>query len=212
MVADRGRPPTSADYGWIKEWQRGLFLDAYCLTFVRGLAAAELLDRLAAADRSSLQGVTPLALASLDAWNAHGGRSLMVGVTQAPGWAVMLECNGYVGVTVELMAPVSAGTSVVGHYRNVNALDQFLWLEDGELRLRFEPLFPDVRNGTAADDVVDDLEAAGFDLRPAAERDFSSHTAAAFALGERITGVRVSGEMLDAATFVTGLVRLPSGS
>ncbi len=209
-AADQNRDmsATSSDYRWIADsnlWPLG----AYCLTFVRALPPCEVLDRLHVQDRVRIQGAGAIIEPASDAWVAHEGRQLFVAVTQADGWSVMFEENGFIGVTRSLMAAVSKGTSTVGHFRNVNAFDQFLWLEDGEVALYFEPLFPSRREGTRADEVVPEMRSAGFDLREGEERTFEGHTAAAFALAERITGVRVTPELLDAATFVGGLVRVP---
>lgn len=197
---------TSSDYRWIADWHRGLLLDAYCLTFVKGLTPTEVLDRLGVRERTRLLGAGTVVDPAYDAWDAHDGRELFVAVTEAEDWAVMFEANGFIGVTHPIMTSVSAGTATVGHYRNVNALDQFLWLEDGEVVLHFEPLFPSQRDGTRADDLVPEMRAVGFDLREGEDRTFSNHTEAAFALGELITGVRVTPAFLDEATFLGGLV------
>jgi hypothetical protein len=50
------------------------------------------------------------------------------------------------------------------------------------------------------------MRGAGFDLREGDGTSFESHTAVAFALAERITGVHVTPEFFDGATFVGGLV------
>lgn len=46
------------------------------------------------------------------------------------------------------MLPLSRGHTVVSHFLDVNAVDDFCWYEDGELRLHFEPLFASERDGS----------------------------------------------------------------
>ncbi len=201
--------PTSSDYAWIAGRRRWP-IDAYCLSFVRGLTPGQVVDQLNVAERVHILGVTAIIEPSYEAWAVHEGRTLFVAVTEAEGWSVMVEENGFVGVTHPVMSAVSAGTTTVGHFRNVNAVDQFLWLEGGEVVLQFEPLFPSRRSGRRADDddITAEMSAAGFDPREGEERDFQHHTEAAFALAERITGVRVTPEFFDGASYVGGLVPL----
>ncbi|MET8245219.1 DUF6461 domain-containing protein [Streptomyces sp. NPDC005202] len=50
------------------------------------------------------------------------------------------------------------------------------------------------------------MREAGFDLSEGADREFQQHTCAAFALAERVTGVRLTPRLLDSLEFVCGLV------
>lgn len=59
----------------------------------------------------------------------------------------------------------------VSHYCNVDADDRFCWMEDGEPRVRFEPLFPYYRDGAEPDSLVEAMLQVGFDLR-----DYDNHT------------------------------------
>lgn len=199
---------SAADYAWIAEphpWPTV----AYCLTFVRRLAPVEVLDRLGAHDRVQVHGTRAIGESSYAAWENDRLGESFVAATQADGWSVIVEENGFIGVTSELMTPVSMGTATVGHFRNVNAVDQFLWIEDGHLILQFEPLFPHQRFGMRADDqeVVAEMEGVGFDLSDGDEPPFEHHTEAAFALAERITGVGVTLEFVERAQYVGGFVR-----
>jgi Family of unknown function (DUF6461) len=54
-------------------------------------------------------------------------------------WALGIEPNGFLGVTDEAVVPLSARATLVSHYRNFNAGGSFLWIEDGDVRLRFNP-------------------------------------------------------------------------
>lgn len=134
---------TAADYLWFGEDFDDL-AEAYCVTLVRGLSPRTLLARLGAEDEVRVTGVQALIEPAYDACDTHDGDRLFVGVTAVGDWALMVEPNGWLGVTDEAVAPISRGTTVVPHFRNINAVDHFNWFEDGELRLHFEPLFPTV--------------------------------------------------------------------
>ena len=166
-------------------------------------------EHLGAAERTGPIGILELNRAASEVWDEHGGRQLLVAVRQLSGWALMFEDNGFIGVTEELMEPVSAGTEMVSHFRNVNALSTFLWLEDGGCALSFEPLFPRERQGTRATEIEPELVAAGFDMSDGSDRDLSQTTTATFALAERVTGIPVTEELLDSAEFFTGVVAVP---
>ncbi len=201
----------AADYGWISEWCRGLFHVAYCLTMVRGLPREELLDRLHVGDRTLVLGAEATVIPAMDAWSIHGGSGCYVGATDVGAWAVMLEPNGWIGARRDVVLALSEARTVVSHYRNVNALDSFYWAEDGALRLHFEPLFPTRREGTHAEEIVPAMRAVGFDLREGDQRSFAEHTEAAFALGEYLTGQRLTPELLDGSSFLCGIAPLPEG-
>lgn len=193
---------TAADYPWVFEWNHGLMSLGYCLTFIRELTPDEVLDRWGVRQREHIQGALPIAERAAETWDSVGSRELFVAVTPADGWSVMFEWNGFAGVTQWIMAPVSAGTSTVSHYLNALGVSHFMWLEDGEVVLSFEPLFPFRRLGSRADDLGPEMVEAGFDLREGPERTFDNPTGTAFALAERITNVRVTPSFLEGAIFV----------
>jgi hypothetical protein len=49
----------------------------------------------------------------------------------------------------------------------VNTHGRFRWVRDGELRVEFDAMFPNVRRaGSTPDDLVDEMAAVGFDVAP----------------------------------------------
>jgi hypothetical protein len=52
------------------------------------------------------------------------------------------------------------------------------------------------------------MRQSGFDLSDTADRSIEFHTEAAFALAERLTGVRLTAELLWEADLLVGKVRL----
>jgi hypothetical protein len=196
---------TAEKYLWFGEEFPAL-AEAYCLTLVRGVSPDTLLTGLGAQAAEPVIGVEELTEAGYDAWDEYDSDLLLVGVTALGDWTLMVEANGYVGVTAGLIGPLSAGTTVVSHFRNINAVDHFNWWEDGELRLDFEPLFPAQRSGSTPDALLDAMRGAGFDLDDGPDRVFAHHTEAAFALAEHLTATRLTPAHLAAAPFTCGLV------
>lgn len=198
--------PTASDYLWFDEHHPEL-AEAYCAMLIRGVAPEDLLDTLAAMERRRISGVDALNEPAHSTWDTHHGDRLFAGVTAVGEWALMIEPNGYLGSLETIIQPLSRQTTVVSHFRNVNAVDHFHWFENGELRLHFEPLFPDQREGTDADTATDDMRAVGFDLSEDAEMEVT--TEAAFALAEHLTGIRLTHELLTTAEFTCGTIARP---
>jgi hypothetical protein len=192
-------PATAADYRWIAEPGFAAWIEGgYCLTFVRDVRAAALIDLLRGSRRGTVPDLAGLDERSFAAWQGpDAGRLLLAGVRDLPEGALMIEVNGYLGVTASVMEPVARLAEVVAHFQNVNALDQFTWWRDGVALLDFEAVTgvmltepsPEVRALVAAcvplaRDPLEDVPWA--DIRPGV-----------FALAERITGLRITPELLD---------------
>ncbi|QFG24279.1 DUF6461 domain-containing protein [Actinomadura sp. WMMB 499] len=199
---------TATDYRWINDYP-GL-TEAYCVTLVRGVSVQQFLQGMRAEPEESIPGYSAFEDRTWEVWGEHDGDHYLIGATSVPGdegeWVLGLEVNGFLGTVNQLVAPLSHDTRLVSHFCNVNAVDRFLWYDDGTLRTSFEPLFPTQRATPDPDGLVGLMEEVGFDLREGDEHDFSMLTEAAFALAERLTGVRVTPDVLDDATFATGLV------
>ncbi|MEU1214137.1 DUF6461 domain-containing protein [Streptomyces sp. NPDC005790] len=199
------RASTAADYGWLEDRYQDL-MEAYCVTLVQGRPPDALLKALGAEPGERMTGVAELSGPAFDEWESD---ECFIGVTSVGDWSLMVEYNGYLGIGVETMLPVSRGRTVVSHYRNINAVDHFYWHEDGATRLHFEPLFPHHRDGSRPDELVAEMQESGFDLSDEEDSGFDGHTEAAFALAERITGVRLTPELFASAEFVCGRVPEP---
>ncbi|MFH8442545.1 DUF6461 domain-containing protein [Streptomyces sp. NPDC018026] len=201
--------PTADDYRWITE-QHEDWVDAYCVTYVGTIAPGELLRALGADPAERITGVSRLAELTL----AHDedDQRFFVGATAVGDWSVMVEHNGFLGATDEAVGPLSRGRTVVSHYRNANALHRFCWYVDGTLRLDFDALFADSREGSAPDGLLADMAECGFDLT--GEDDTPAHWAhttvhPSFALAERLTGIRLTPQTLTAAPYLCGLSANP---
>ncbi|MEU4656242.1 DUF6461 domain-containing protein [Streptomyces sp. NPDC023723] len=199
---------TAADYAWLED-EYAFLTEAYCLTLVRDITPETLLAELGAAATRRVTGVPGLERPSFDAWQEHGGTRLLVAAAPLGDWTLMAEINGYVGVTPSVMLPVSRSRTVVAHFRNINAVDHFYWLEDGRIQVHFEPLFPDDRDGSRPDGLLTEMRESGFVLDSDEDDEATGHTEAVFALAHRVTGIRMTPELLNTADFSCALVRRP---
>ncbi|WP_406387617.1 DUF6461 domain-containing protein [Streptomyces sp. NBC_00887] len=196
---------TAADYLWLEK-QYPFLMEAYCITLIQGLGPDALLKALGADPGERMTGVR--ALDGLAYGQVEDGERF-VAATSIGDWTLMVEHNGYVGIADTIMLPISSGRTVVSHYCNVNAGDQFYWYQDGATRLHFEPGMPNRRDGGHPDGLLTEMEEAGFDLNDMDEDNLNRHTEAAFALAEHITGVRLTPELFASAEFTCGRVPDP---
>lgn len=192
---------TAADYSWFGERFPEL-AEAYCLTLVRGLSPPQVLARLGARTNgprvTGVGGLPVLGLSTPD--------EQLVAVTVVDDWALAVESDGGLGVTEEATVPLSAGTRLVSHVAGGKGAGRFCWVEDGEVRAAFEALFPSRREGSTPDEPLAAMRAAGFVL----DGDNSkTSAAAAFALAEHLTGVRITPELLSDAPYQCGLAPIP---
>jgi hypothetical protein len=201
---------TAADYTWFEERPAGLS-ESCCLTLVRGLAPGEFLGRLDAQPDRDRIGVETLFEPSMKLWDSYPDSGLLIGVAtvrgDGGGWSLGVEFNGYLGVTEEVIVRLSAGTRAVSYYRHNEAVDRFCWAEDRQIRLAFSPFDPLDRNGSTPDALLDTMRAVGFDLSEEGEDEH--YPEATLALAERLTGVRITPELLEEASFACGIVPVP---
>ncbi|MFF9147527.1 DUF6461 domain-containing protein [Streptomyces sp. NPDC014861] len=196
---------TGADYAWFEDDFPDI-AEAYCFTLVRDLSPTELTSRLEARPEAFLQGISAVVDATFAQYDLEQDRQL-VAMTTVGTWTLLIEPNGYLGVTEEQALPASAGTSWVSHFTNINAVGTFHWAEDQVLRLCFDPMFPEDRWGAEPDELLDVMRRIGFHLEVEdPEPDFSPQ--AAFALAEHLTGVAVTPALLRDTTFTCATVRI----
>jgi hypothetical protein len=204
---------TAADYAWFAS-EPGGFAEAYCLTLVRGLVPAEFLARIDARPGLRYVGVAAMFGPSMALWNSEqAGQDLLIGVTTVPGndggWTLGVEINGFLGVTEPLLRSLSARTTAVSAYRNFNAGNRFYWVEDRDIRLDFSPMDPYYRDGSTPDAAVGLMRQAGFILDKDGMVERSDE--AALALAELLTGVRLTQQTLQGATFQSAIASVPPG-
>ena len=199
MVAAMGNV-TYRDYAWTKK-APDLFY-GFCLTFIRHATVPDVINALPTVGQPERGDLTTLLSRSRESWEEIGDNNLLVGLVQHGDWVIMYENNGYVGATPELMQPLSVGREVVVHHGSENSY--FFWYVDGENRTWFDTLFASQRNGSAPDELVPIMrQIGGFELEPdePVKRTEFHDDEATFALCDSLTGLRLTPQLLRAATF-----------
>lgn len=204
---------TAAEYGWIRSSSSpfAYALQAgYTLTLVRGVSPMELLRVAGAEPRDACEGLAELIEEHTEVLSGYDDEpeSFLAGAFTVPGeggdWTLALEFGGDLGTRPSIMETLSTGTRAVSHSSNGGKpMDFFHWYEDGELRTTFE--WPADRTGSTPDELNAVMSEVG--LNPTGDEDPDVDTkAAVFALAERLTGVRVTEELLAQAEYQTGEV------
>ncbi|MGY4387450.1 DUF6461 domain-containing protein [Streptomyces sp. TE12347] len=204
---------TAADYGWIRS-PRSFFAYAleigYTLTLVRGVSPAQLLHIAGAEPRGVCEDLHAFIgehndfLDGFEKWP----EAFLAGAFTVPGeggdWALALDFGGDLGIRPDIMEALSATTRAVSHSSNGGKpMDFFHWYEEGELRTTFE--WPADRTGSTPDALNPLMLRVGLD--PSGDEDPDVDTkAAVLALTERLTGVRLTEELLATAEFHVGAV------
>ncbi|MFJ2034369.1 DUF6461 domain-containing protein [Streptosporangium sp. NPDC087985] len=213
---------TAADYVWFYDRFPSLW-EAYCLTLVESLRPEDVVTRLGARTEDvvarfgdwmdnvpsgmSFDDLNSAAYSGpgpYGTWDGH-----FFGAVSVEDWCLIVEPNGFMGATPAIIKPLSAGTRLVSHRRNVNAVKHFYWAEYGEIQLGFEPPFASDRYGSDPDGAVEAMRRAGFDLedndkpeRLAVAEDVAARTGAVFALAENLTGIKLTAQLLEESAYL----------
>lgn len=163
------------EYRWVQNDAR---LDAYCVTAVADGTREQVLSAFRA------EPATETHTTFTDAFNGFPSPTYVL-VGEVPGGVLAVEHNGWWGVRDEVAAAVSRGTTVASFYRNVNAVMAFLYAVDGQVVAMFDPLL---------EEVPPVLVERAVDLPFGVEQTEAS----AFALLERLTGIRFDEDWLTA--------------
>ncbi|WP_327047111.1 DUF6461 domain-containing protein [Microbispora sp. NBC_01189] len=213
---------TAADYDWFYDRFPSLW-EAYCLTLVESLRPEDVVTRLGAraedvvarfgdwmdnvpSDMSfdDLNSAAYSGPGPYGTWTGH-----FFGTASVEDWCLIVEPNGFMGSLSEIIKPLSAGTRLVSHFSNVNAVKRFYWAEDGEIQLGFEPPFAADRYGSDPDGAVEAMRRAGLDLECGVRsgriffpEDAATRTGAVFALAENLTGIKLTAQLLEESTYL----------
>ncbi|GAA2651321.1 hypothetical protein Adu01nite_66540 [Paractinoplanes durhamensis] len=168
------------------------FGEGYCFTWVRGLVPQQVIKRL---DGKELERISWEQLVGSGDGQQPPSFQYFVGIARVDDWSLIVEDNGDLGVTDEIVRPLSAGTTVIAHQRGADGHGRFLQVSDGAVVLDFDPIAPAT--------VTTEMAAAGF--APGIDADTSM--AAAFALAERLTGEEMTKLLLITRTYLLTRVR-----
>lgn len=209
---------TTPSYSWF-ETEFPDLAEAYCLTLVKGIPPRDLFGILGAREVQRTRGIQAIVDFADETWEEHEEETLLLCAVQVEGWTLCIEPYGYLGSLDETVGVLSRDTELVSVFRDSDASSHFLWARHGTIRLHFEPPHPGKRDGSDPDGLVEAMREVGFATHPAdahpaerepvgAERHSAGETddRAALALAERLTGVRLTPELLDETTYVCGVV------
>lgn len=153
----------------------------YCLTYVEGVSAVDVLRFLEADVMPVVMGPEQVAI------EAARRRRRGVRVATVGHWAVLVELASSLGNMPETLERLSMGSRALCVLQTGAGMDLVSYYERGVLMCQFEPTLPRVRRGTDPDRFLSDMKAVGID--PDAPEGFLTPTLAAVAFAERVTGV-----------------------
>ncbi|MEO3855131.1 DUF6461 domain-containing protein [Acrocarpospora sp. B8E8] len=183
------------DYAWFDEHDSGL-AEAFCVTFVRGLTPQQAFDRL---------GVAPDDDPDDDGFYEEG----VMAASAVDGGTILIEFNGFQGILATVTGPLSVGTVTAAVFCNVNLDQQFVHAADGRVVTSFEPDYPGSRSGIDENRLLTHMVELGMpteDVDDADDWGDPIHTA--FALAERVTGVRLTPEAIDNPALIGSIAHL----
>ncbi|MEV0307981.1 DUF6461 domain-containing protein [Nonomuraea fuscirosea] len=188
----------------------------YCFTYVHGLTSEEVVTRLG----GGLEEFTPMTLEELSgvAYSRHDGKNMLFGVVVVGDWALLVEPLGSLGVTEEIIVPLSAGTRLVSqYYRDIMYMDYFYWIEDGKIRfgymnqdgyshwindgeIQLKFPYPERYSEEMPDELAGTMERID-SVYP----EFPyPHEGPAFLLAECLTGITLTPQLLEESIYLCG--------
>ncbi|WP_182900553.1 DUF6461 domain-containing protein [Microbispora sp. H10830] len=200
---------TPDDYSWFSRERFPGLADAYCFTYVRGLTPEELVTRLGV----RVEDCSRVTLDELIRWQTFG--AVAVG-----DWVLLVEANGGLGVTEEIIMPLSAGTRLVSHfYLDVDGMDYFYWIDDGKIRFEFayqEGYSHWIEDGKIQfmfrhhesyseempDELAETMERIDSVYPPLTD----PREGPAFLMAERLTGITLTPQLLEEPTYLCAVV------
>ncbi|TDD53280.1 hypothetical protein E1286_07600 [Nonomuraea terrae] len=198
---------TPDDYAWFSRERFPDLADAYCFTYVRGLTPEELVTRLGV----RVEDCSRMTLDELI-------RGQTFGAVAVGEWVLLVEAYGGLGVTEEIIMPLSAGTRLVSHfYLDVDGMDYFHWIDDGKIRFEFvhqEGYSHWIKDGKIRrefphhesyseempDELAEVMERIDSPVYPIAD----PHEGPAFLLAECLTGITMTPQLLEKSTYLGG--------
>ena len=185
---------TPPDYSWLADDCGDSFYD---FTYIRGFTPEQLITRL---------GGRPEAFTPGDVHGPEGafpsGHGMTIGVTAIGDWAFVVG-DGWFGNSEEIIMPLSVGTRLVSQsLLGIKGLDDFFWIEDGEIRFFFiaQEGYPEVTPPELVE-IMNDIESRYPGAYP--------NEGPAFLLVEHLTGITLTEQLVMESTCLWGVVPEP---
>jgi hypothetical protein len=209
---------TYRDYQWLHGY--GFWTaNGYCATLIRNATPDRVLEALDAAPRR------PSAHGLRESWVARPlfhrlglvdylSEEMVEVCDVGDGWTFLT--SSLVGIDPDLMPPLIAKHEVISHFSDINARSRFTWWRDGQEQISFDILAPgfDLADGTRwHPDVYAKIvtlinDVGGIESDHDGTRTEFHHRQGAFALAERLSGIRITQETIDHALVTAAVVPL----
>ncbi|GAA2653640.1 DUF6461 domain-containing protein [Nonomuraea recticatena] len=183
---------TAEDYAWFDDHDSGL-AETFCVTFVRGLTPQETFDRL---------GVVP------DSTAGDNFDEEAICASVVDGGTILVEFSGFVGTSDTVSGLLSPGTVTVAVFGSINMDRKFVYAADGQVVTAFEPDFPGSRSGSDPDRLLARMAELGIPTEDVDAYGWGDPIHQAFALAERVTGVRLTPEAIEHPVLIGSTAHL----
>jgi hypothetical protein len=198
------RAAVAADYRWLAS--NADLSKGFSFVWVKGRTTTQVLDLLAAKELERI--FWNQLVGSGDGQRGYADR-LYFGVTRiTDDWVLIVEDNGTLGTTEDLLRPLSVKTTVISNYCAPTAQGRLLVLTDEQVDLDFDPLTAAPHRGARTAELASMITAVGF----GASKDPAFCAAAGLALTERLTGIAMTEDLLRSKTYLLSSASRPSGS
>ncbi|GAA1022870.1 hypothetical protein Aple_086430 [Acrocarpospora pleiomorpha] len=190
-------PP--GDYAWFTD--SGL-AEAYSFIFVRGLTPEQLVARMGGrAEDFSWMTLNE----SIDAGLCYDDQTKFAAVTTIGDWSFVVQYNSWLGANDQFIRPLSAGTRLVSLYRlDIKALEDFRWVEDGEIRFGFWA--QEGYSEEVPDELVETMKQIDHDY---GEDKYELYQGPGLVLIERLTGIKLTPQILEGSAYLSGVISEP---
>ncbi|WP_433827863.1 DUF6461 domain-containing protein [Actinoplanes sp. CA-015351] len=172
----------------------------FCFTLVQDLTPNQVIDRLGGKE---LERVEWPQLVGPGDGEADASQRYFIGVARLGDWTVIVEDAGELGVTGELVRPLSKGRSLLAYRSDAAGHGRLLVLQDGEVLLDFDSVTPERWGGSRPGDFVPAMRAAGL----LGGTDVTEPTGPALSFLADRTGVALTRAQLTERTYL--LVTVP---
>jgi uncharacterized protein DUF6461 len=181
------------------EWVLDPAMVMWCLTCVRQIPAEDLLSAIGATADTEAQW--DAGQAQVEAYRLGGAG---VRVASSEDWSVLIELQSLKGADGQWLQEISRGREAVCFYHSGSGMEMFAYAVDGVVVTEFEPAIPVRRSGADPDRLVSEMRAVGIDPDPApSDGDLGL---AVLRLVERVTGVRLTSELVISGRWPSGLI------
>jgi hypothetical protein len=167
----------------------GLREQGLCVTYVRGIGDRELILAFGGDPATVVERTLQHFYEELGNLH-HSEMPDVLGLTDVGDWILGVEPNGYQGSRSEVLTVASTVQEAISVFWNSGGDSEFNYSVGGELIVAFEPAAPEMAHGSNPQA----LDGFRHDLDFGAGKD---DLAAAFALAERVTGVRITSALLN---------------